>query len=434
MEIVTEQRTETRTLARALPGRVGERVTLQGWVHNRRDLGGIQFLLLRDRSGLAQCVFEKTGLPLHESCVRVRGTVVASARAPGGVEVHADELEVLSRATAPPPVEIPKEEWHANPETLLEYRQITVRGLKAQAALKVQAELVAAFRAFLDARDFTEIFTPKLVAAGAESGANLFEVDYYGKRAYLAQSPQLYKQMMVAVFERVYEVAPVFRAEPSHTSRHLSEYLSLDVEFGFIEDENDVMDLQEELFKAMMTRVAERCAPQLELLEATAPDVSAPIPRIPLLEARALVKERYGHETGGKDLDPEAERLVGRWAKEEHGSEFVFVTKFPQAARPFYTYPEEGGELTRGVDLLFRGVELTSGGQRVHDHAMLVEELTRRHMDPEAFRGYLQVFQHGMPPHGGFAAGAERLTALLLGIPNVRFARAFPRDGSRLQP
>ncbi|MEJ2358446.1 MAG: aspartate--tRNA(Asn) ligase [Deinococcales bacterium] len=429
-----ETLTDERTLTRALPTRVGETVTLQGWVHNRRDLGGIQFLLLRDRSGLVQCVFERTELPLHESCVRVRGTVVANDRAPGGVEVQAEALEVVSRASAPPPVEIPKEEWHANPDTLLEYRHVTVRGLKAQAVLKVQAELVAAFRAYLDARDFTEVFTPKLVAAGAESGANLFEVDYYGKRAYLAQSPQLYKQIMVAVFERVYEVAPVFRAEPSHTSRHLAEYLSLDVEFGFIRDENDVMDLQEGLFKAMMARVAERCSPQLELLGAEAPGTDRAFPRIPLLEARRLVAERYGHETGGKDLDPEAERLLGRWAREEHGSDFVFVTKFPQAARPFYTYPEEDGELTRGVDLLFRGVEITSGGQRVHDYDMLLGELAKRHMDPEAFRGYLDVFRHGMPPHGGFAAGAERLTALLLGIPNVRFARAFPRDGSRIQP
>ncbi len=429
METVTDE----RTLNRALPTRIGERVAVQGWVHNRRDLGGIQFLLLRDRSGVAQCVFEKTQLPLHESCVRVQGTVVANERAPGGVEVRADALEVLSRATTPPPVEIAKEEWHANPETLLEYRQVTVRGLKAQAVLKVQAELVRAFRAYLDARDFTEIFTPKIVAAGAEGGANLFEVDYYGKRAYLAQSPQVYKQIMVAVFERVYEVAPVFRAEPSHTSRHLAEYLSLDVEVGFISDENDVMDLQEGLFKAMMSQVVERCAAELQLLEATAPDVGVPVPRIPLLEARSLIKERYGHETGGKDLDPEAERLLGRWARHEHGSEFVFVTHFPQAARPFYTHPE-GADLTRGVDLLFRGVEITSGGQRVHRHDMLVEELTKRNMDPAGFRGYLEVFQHGMPPHGGFAAGAERLTALLLGIPNVRFARAFPRDGSRIQP
>lgn len=425
--------TAKRTTTASLPERVGERVTLQGWVHNRRDLGGVKFLVLRDASGIAQCVFQGVELPLHESSVRVTGTVVENDRAPGGFELQADRLELISEAVAPPPVEIPKEEWHARAETLLEHRQVTVRGLKARAALKVQAELVRAFREFLDERGFTEIFTPKLVAAGAEGGANLFEVDYYGRRAYLAQSPQLYKQIMVGAFERVYETAPVYRAERSHTSRHLAEYLSLDVEFAFIEDESDVMDLQEELVKQMLERVAERCAPQLEQLGATAPRLDAPIPRVPLLEARTLVAERYGHESGGKDLDPEAERLLGRWALEECGSEFVFVTNYPQAARPFYTHPAEGG-LTRGLDLLFRGVEVSSGGQRVHRYDMLLEELERRRLDPEAFSGYLEVFKHGMPPHGGFALGAERLTALLAGIPNVRFARAFPRDGSRLQP
>lgn len=422
-----------RRLASHLRAHLGEHVELRGWVHQRRDLGGIQFLHLRDRSGMVQCVFEGVQPPLHESCVRVTGTVVENARAPGGVEVHADALEVLSLATTPPPVELAKEAFHANPDTLLEYRHVSVRGLAAQATLKVQAELVRAFRETLQARDFTEIFTPKLVAAGAEGGANLFEVDYYGQRAYLAQSPQLYKQIMVAVFERVFETAPVYRAERHHTSRHLAEYLSLDVEFGFIDDDGDVMDLQETLLKAMVEAVAERCAPQLTQLGAELPDTRVAFPRIQLLAARELVRERYGHETGGKDLDPEAERLIGRWAKEEHGSDFVFVTRYPSAARPFYTFPTDDG-LTRGLDLIFRGVEITSGGQRVHEHDMLVRELEARGMDPAAFAGYLDVFKHGMPPHGGFAIGAERLTALLLGIPNVRFARAFPRDGSRLQP
>lgn len=422
-----------RRLAAALRAHLGERVTLHGWVHQRRDLGGIQFLHLRDRSGMVQCVFEGTQPPLHESCVKVSGTVVENAKAPGGIEVQADALEVVTLATTPPPVELAKEAFHANPDTLLEYRHISVRGLAAQATLKVQAELVRAFRETLQARGFTEIFTPKLVAAGAEGGANLFEVDYYGQRAYLAQSPQLYKQIMVAVFERVFETAPVYRAERHHTSRHLAEYLSLDVEFGFIDDDADVMDLQESLLKTMVEAVGERCGPQLERLGATLPNTTVAFPRLPLLEARELVRERYGHETGGKDLDPEAERLVGRWAKEEHGSDFVFVTRYPSAARPFYTYPTGDG-LTRGLDLLFRGVEITSGGQRVHEYDVLVAELRSRGMDPDAFAGYLDVFKHGMPPHGGFAIGAERLTALLLGIPNVRFARAFPRDGSRLHP
>jgi nondiscriminating aspartyl-tRNA synthetase len=422
-----------RSLVAELPDRMGETITLQGWVHSRRDLGGIRFLLLRDRTGVVQCVFGKTDLPLAESCVRVSGRVVESKKAPGGLELQAESLDVIAEATEPTPIEIPKEEWNVNPDTLLEYRHVSLRSPKARAALKVQAELVRAFRDYLTAQDFTEISTPKLVAAGAEGGAALFEVDYYGRRAYLAQSPQLYKQIMVGVYERVFETAPVYRAELSHTSRHLSEYLSLDVEMGFIESVEEVMALEETLLKAMMAHVAAACATEIELLEATVPDVSAAFPRITLLEARELVLERYNHQTGGKDLDPEAERLVGRWAKEEHGSDFVFVTDYPQAARPFYTYPTKDG-LTRGFDLLFRGLEITSGGQRIHSHAVLVEELKRRKMDPEAFKGYLEVFKYGMPPHGGFAIGAERLTALLLDIANVRFARAFPRDGSRLQP
>lgn len=433
MTTITKEK--TRQLIGELTGQVGQAVRIKGWVHSRRDLGGVKFLVLRDRSGLVQCVTNdrSIALPLPESCVAIDGEVVENAKAPGGLELQLSSLEIISAATEPPPIEIPKEEWNVNPDTLLEYRHVSLRGPKAQATLKVQAELVRAFREYLDSQAFTEIFSPKIVAAGAEGGANLFEVDYYGKRAYLAQSPQLYKQIMVGVYERVFEVAPVYRAELSHTVRHLSEYLSLDVEMGFIEDDESVMALEESLLKHMMRRVAERCGAQLEQLGASIPKVDVDFPRIPLLEARKLVAERYGHQTGGKDLDPEAERLMGRWAKEEHGSDFVFITHYPEAARPFYTYPTGDG-LTRGLDLLFRGTEITSGGQRIHEHAMLIDVMKQRQMDPERFRGYLEVFKYGMPPHGGFAIGAERLTALLLGINNIRFARAFPRDGSRLQP
>lgn len=422
-----------RTLVADLPDRLGAAVTLRGWVHHRRDLGGLAFLHLRDRSGVVQCVLEGFEPPLHESCIELSGAVVAHPKAPGGVEVRATDLRVITLATTPPPVEMAKLEHHANPDTLLEYRHVTIRAPRDRAVLKVQAELLRAFRGFLDAHAFTEISTPKLVAAGAEGGAHQFEVDYYGRRAYLAQSPQLYKQIMVGVFERVYEVAPVYRAEPSHTVRHLAEYLSLDVEMGFIQDVGDVMDLEEALLKSMLEAVAERCARELRDLGAELPALDVAFPRIPLLEARELVRERYGHASGGKDLDPEAERLLGRWALEEHGSDFVFVTHYPEAARPFYAYATGDG-LTRGLDLIFRGTEITSGGQRAHELGMLLASLAQRGLDPEGFDAYLQVFRHGMPPHGGFAIGAERLTALLLGIANVRFARAFPRDGQRLQP
>jgi nondiscriminating aspartyl-tRNA synthetase len=422
-----------RTLIADLPSALNQPVTISGWVYSRRDLGGIRFLLVRDRSGLVQCVFGKVDLPLSESCVSVSGTVVESKKAPGGLEIQAETLNIISEAVEAPPIEIPKEEWHVNPETILQYRHVSLRNLKAQASMKVQAELVAGFREYLNHQGFCEIFSPKLVAAGAEGGANLFEVDYYGKRAYLAQSPQLYKQIMVGVLERVFEVAPVFRAEASHTVRHLAEYLSLDVEMGFIEDDGDVMDVEEGLLKAMFARVAKTCAAELALFDVSLPNIEVDFPRITLFEARDIVKNDYGHASGGKDLDPEAERLIGQWAKDKYDSDFVFVTHYPQAARPFYTYPTEDG-LTRGLDLIFRGTEITSGGQRIHDYHMLIEEMKNRNMDPDAFRGYLEVFKFGMPPHGGFAIGAERLTALLLGISNIRFARAFPRDGSRLHP
>lgn len=430
---LAEGQRRQRALVRDLASYEGHTVSLAGWIFTRRELGGISFLLLRDRSGVVQCVLEGSSVPLHESAVIVTGRVVAHPKAPGGYEVQVSRLELVSEATTPPPVELSKEEWGANPETLLAYRHVSVRSPRTRAVLKVQAELVRSFRAYLDDLDFTEIFTPKLVSAGAEGGANLFEVDYYGKRAYLAQSPQLYKQIMVGVFERVYETAPVYRAEKSHTHRHLAEYLSLDVEFGFIDSDADVMDLEEGLLRHMFANVQERCDRELTELGAEPAALTERVPRITLLEARELVAQRYDHVTGGKDLDPEAERLVGRWAREEHGSDLVFVTNYPQAARPFYTYPEEGG-LTRGFDLLFRGVEITSGGQRVHDESVLREELTKRGMEPADFEDYLQVFRHGMPPHGGFAIGAERLTALLLGVHNVRFARAFPRDEQRLRP
>ena len=429
-----------RTLTRELGAHDAESVRLQGFVHARRDLGGVQFLVLRDKSGLAQCVGSGLHLPLPESSVEILGTVKAHKKAPGGFEVQVSELKVLSAAIEASPLEIPKMEWNVNPETMLDYRYISVRGLRERAALKVQAELVFAFHSHLRSEGFTEISTPKIVSAGAEGGANLFKLDYFGEQAYLAQSPQLYKQIMVGVFERVYEVAPVYRAEEHATSRHLNEYLSLDVEMGFIESEEDVMDLETRVLAAMMERLKTECAAEFELLGASIPAVPEHIPRITLLEARELVTRTFAHAVGGKDLDPEAERLLCQHYAETQGTDFVFVTKYPRAARPFYAHPEINADgtlspdLTRGFDLLFRGIEITSGGQRIHDHAMLMDSIRAYKMDPAAMTGYSEVFKFGMPPHGGFAIGAERLTAKLLGISNVRYARAFPRDRNRLTP
>ncbi|AZI42187.1 aspartate--tRNA(Asn) ligase [Deinococcus psychrotolerans] len=429
-----------RTLTRDLGQLEGQMVKLQGFVHARRDLGGVQFVVLRDKTGLAQCVGSHLSLPLPESSVEILGTVKAHKKAPGGYEVQVESMKVLSAATQASPLEIPKMEWNVNPETMLDYRYVSLRGLRERAALKVQGEIVYAFHTYLRSQGFTEISTPKIVSAGAEGGANLFKLDYFGEQAYLAQSPQLYKQIMVGVFERVYEVAPVYRAEEHATSRHLNEYLSLDVEMGFIDDEDDVMELETGFLSFAMERLGESCAAEFELLGASIPKVPQRIPRITLMDARALVTEKFGHQVGGKDLDPEAERLLCQHYAETEGSDFVFVTKYPRAARPFYTHAdhqEDGSlnpDLTRGFDLLFRGIEITSGGQRIHDHAMLMESIDAYKMNREAMSGYSEVFKYGMPPHGGFAIGAERLTAKLLGIANVRYARAFPRDRNRLTP
>lgn len=288
------------------------------------------------------------------------------------------------------------------------------------------------FRRYLDRQDFTEIFTPKVVRAGAEGGSGLFGVDYFEKRAYLAQSPQLYKQIMVGVFERVYEVAPVWRMEEHHTSRHLNEYLSLDVEMGFIADEEDLMRLEEALLAEMLEEALNTAGDEIRLLGATWPSFPQDIPRLTHAEAKRILKEELGYPVG-QDLSEEAERLLGEYAKERWGSDWLFVTRYPRSVRPFYTYPEEDGT-TRSFDLLFRGLEITSGGQRIHRYEELLESLKAKGMDPEAFQGYLEVFKYGMPPHGGFAIGAERLTQKLLGLPNVRYARAFPRDRHRLTP
>lgn len=424
-----------RTLTQALPSKIGQEVKLEGFVHFRRDLGGIQFLILRDRTGTAQCVLSKgIHIPLLESSVRVFGKVVANAKAPNGLEIQASQFEVISSAVEPAPVEVSKEEWKANPETLLDYRYVSLRGLKERAVLKIQAALVQGFREALIGQGFTEIFTPKIVSAGAEGGSNLFEVQYFEQTAYLAQSPQVYKQIMVGVYERVFETACVYRAEEHATSRHLNEYMSLDFEMGFIQSEEEVMDMENLVLAQMMQKIALECAAELELCGVSAPSVPERIPRIPLAEARALCIEKYGYTNGGKDLDPEGERIVSRHFLEQHGSDFVFVTRYPRNARPFYAYPIVEDNTTRSFDLLFRGIEITSGGQRVNDYQMLLENMEYRQVTPEGFGAYLEVFKHGMPPHGGLAIGAERLTAKILEISNVRYARAFPRDRNRLTP
>jgi nondiscriminating aspartyl-tRNA synthetase len=400
---------------------VGATIRLSGWVHRRRVLARVTFLIVRDRAGLAQVVVP-AGVPVpgEESVVEVTGTVVANEVAPGGFEVAYEAIEVLSEAEAPP-VELFRPAVEAGLPALLDHAAVSLRHPARRAVFAASASAVKAFRATLDGLGFTEIHTPKIVGTATESGANVFALDYFGRPAYLAQSPQFYKQTMVGVFERVYEVAPVFRAEPHDTSRHLATYTSLDAELGFVRDHRDVM--------AVLTRVVRAMSAAAAGLEGADP-VRMPdeVPVLHFAEALRLV----GAAEDEPDLAPEHERALGAWALAEHGSDFVYVEGYPMAKRPFYTHPQPSDpRWSNSFDLLFRGMELVTGGQRRHRYADYLAALGPQ---AEGLSGYLAAFRHGMPPHGGFAIGLERFLARLTGAANVRETTLFPRDLHRLAP
>ncbi|HLN63133.1 MAG TPA: aspartate--tRNA(Asn) ligase [Symbiobacteriaceae bacterium] len=429
---------QARVLTAELGALLGQTVTLKGWVHNLRHMGNLAFLLLRDRSGMVQCVLEGplAGMAVdNESVVAVTGRVVTAPRAVSGVEINATAVELISPATVALPFEINKKELKAGLEAVLDHRVLSMRNPQVHAVFAIQSALAGGFREYLASQGFTQIFTPKIVATGTEGGSNLFPIQYFDQKAYLAQSPQFYKQMMVgAGYERVFEIAPVYRAEEHNTSRHLNEYLSLDVEMGFIESEEDLMNLETGLLRHMFAKVARECAAEVGLLGVTVPDITE-IPRIPMAEAQAIIERKYGKVSPKGDLDPEGERLISQYVSEGGKPALVFLTRYPREIRPMYAMPApENPALTASFDLVFNGLEVTTGGQRIHHPAMLEESMRSRGLNPERFATYLEVFRLGMPPHGGFAIGLERLTAKLLGLANVREATAFPRDRTRLTP
>ncbi len=432
-------KTIPRTLARNVSHHLNQRVRLQGWVHAVRAHGNVSFIVLRDRSGTVQTVLgRRLERPLSpESVVELLGTVVPEPRAPQGCEVHLDALEVVQSPQGTPPLELnkPLDALGVRLETLLDHRVLSLRHPEIHPVFALQSEIIWAFREFLRGEGFCEIHTPKLSATGTEGGTALFPVQYFERTAYLAQSPQFYKQMLVgAGYERVYEVGPVFRAESHNTSRHLNEYTSLDVELGFIAGLDDLLELESRLLQAVFTHAAGRCAEAFEALGVPIPRVPERIPRYTLAEAAAALKKAYGKTVDG-DLDTEAERLLCDIAMKEHGSEFAFVTRYPREVRPMYAQPDpQDPALTASFDLLYRGLEITTGGQRIHDPALLEASIRGRGLDPAAFEFYLETFRIGMPPHGGFAIGAERLTMLMLGLSNVRQATLFPRDRTRIEP
>lgn len=423
------QRTLCSDLPTATPGAT---VRLQGWVHRRRELSAVTFLVVRDRSGLAQVVVRGgVDLPPEETTVEVVGTATANAQAPGGVEVTDPVVTPLTEPAATPPVELWRPAMSAGLPTLLDHAPVTWRHPAQRARWELAAASVRGFRATLDGAGFTEIQTPKFVASATESGANVFAVDYFGRPAYLAQSPQFYKQQLVGVFERVYEVGPVFRAEPHDTVRHLAEYVSLDVELGFIDDHRDVLRVLRSVLAGMVGAIHEHAGAAVERSGAVVPVVPDEIPVLHFRDALAMV----GAPEDEPDLAPEHERALGAWAQEEHGSDFVAVEGYPMAKRPFYTHPQPDDERwSNSFDLLFRGLELVTGGQRLHRPSAYDAAIRARGEDPATYASYLQAFEHGMPPHGGFAIGLERWAARLTGVANIREVTLFPRDLHRLTP
>ncbi len=421
---------------------VGERVALRGWVHNVRRLGGVNFIVLRDGWGMIQAVTENdadlapiAGLTLG-TVVQLGGFVVANAQAPDGLELQQPSLEIITPVTETPPLSLNKKRLNAALPTLLDHAVVANRHPTRRAVFRLSAGAMAGFRATLSAMHFTEIQTPKIVASATESGANVFKLDYFGRPAFLAQSPQFYKQIMVGVFERVFEVGPVFRAEPHDTVRHINEYVSMDVEFGFIENHFTVMRLLREVIAGIFAHLAQNYAADLVLLEANLPTILPEIPHIHFADAQELIFTRHGIDVRGEpDLSPQDERLLGEWAWESFGSDFLFVSGYPMVKRPFYTHPDPNRPgYSNSFDLLFRGTELVTGGQRLHRYGDYLAALDQAGYPHEPFEQYLEAFRYGMPPHGGFAIGLERLLMQLLGLPNLRLATLFPRDLNRVAP
>lgn len=431
-----------RTLIGELQPHIGETVRVEGRVDVLRDHGKVAFVVLRDRTSIIQAVafgemlasvqaLREQYVVALEGLVKERPEKMRKEEPNGDLEMEIQRVEILAEAA-----ELPFDmACELNLDTYLDNLPLTLRGQRARDIFTVQATIVEGFREYLRSQGFTEYQAPVLVGGDAEGGAAVFKVDYYNdKAAYLATSPQLYKQMMVGVLERVFSIGKVFRAEESATTRHLAEYSSMDFEMGFIKDHRDVMAMTQGVYQHISTLIAERHGDILTRMGVAAPLAPEQFPVLKLREAQEIIEREFGGKAVGEpDLEPEHERQLCEWALKEHNSDFVFVTHYPVKKRPFYTMEDEADRgFTKSFDLLFRGLEITTGGQRVHELAMLEEKARAKGLDPEKFSYYLQAFKYGMPPHGGTGNGLERVTARMLGIANVKEATLFPRDMNRI--
>ena len=434
----TVDKTLERTFISEVKDSQDETILLRGWVYKIIDLSNIVFVKLRDKSGIIQLVTNKEqieGLKL-ENAIEVIGKKSKNEKAPGGIEIIVDEIKILGRTYYDKlPFEINSYKNKAALETQLDHRTIALRRPEIRAIFKVQNEIEQAFRDYLRSKNFEQIHTAKIIDSSTEGGSEMFTVNYFDRRSFLAQSPQFYKQMMVgAGFERVYEIGHAYRAELHNTWRHLNEYVSLDVEMGFIKDEFELMDLEEGFLDYLFKHLNKICKKELEMYKVELPN-EVKIPRITLEDAHKILLEKYNKKSPIGNIDAKGEELICDYVKKEYGTEFVFLTKYPVTKRPMYTMPDdEDKTLTKSFDLIYDGLEITTGGQRINDYEMLKENIIKFGLNPEDFDFYLDTFKYGMPPHGGFAIGLERLTMKILKLSNIREATLVPRDMKRLTP
>ena len=422
-------------------GMEGREVKVNGAIMSVRNMGDIAFVILRKRDGVLQTVYEKGVTDAdfaelrEETFVEVSGVLRKEERAPRGMELRLKSVRILSKPEEPMPIAVSKWKMSASLEAKLDMRSLTLRNLRERARFRIHEGIARAFREYLHGEGFTEIHSPKIGAKGAEGGANVFKLDYFHRPAVLAQSPQFYKQMMVGVFDRVFETGPVFRAEKHNTKRHLNEYTSLDFEMGYIDGFEDIMAMETGFLQYTMELLKKEYARELQILNIEVPKTDN-IPAVRFDEIKRLVSEKYDRKIKNPfDLEPEEETLISRYAKEEWDADFVFVTHYPSKKRPFYAMDDpEDPTYTLSFDLLFRGMEITTGGQRIHDYHELLAKMEKRGMTDEGMEQYLSAFKHGMPPHGGLGIGMERLTMKMMNEDNVRETTLFPRDLSRLEP
>lgn len=424
-----------RTLIGQIEKCDGRKILINGRVFGMRNLGNVIFLIVQDYTGTTQIVFEESIEVKIGECVAIEGNVKKEQRSKYGFEIRGEKIEIISR-TEDLPFDLSKNDISLNLPALLDNRTLSLRHPKIQAIFKLYDILLKGYETVMREEGFTEVKTPKLLGAATEGGANFFKVKYFDKEATLAQSPQFYKQIMIGVFERVFEIGSTFRAEPHFTTRHVNEYISLDAEMGYIKDFYDVTKVLGRVLKKMFLIIAREGEQYLDLYGVKISDIPEEIPAVKLSEIRKIIKKRYGYQVpDSTDIDPEGERLAGKYAKEEFGCDFIFITHYPWKEKPFYTMPsKENPKETYGFDLLFKGLEIVTGSQRINTYKELMENMNKKGIKPNGMEFYLETFKYAMPPHGGWGMGSERLIQQILGLKSIKEAILFPRDVKRLIP